>query len=117
MGPVLQLVNRVAEAVEKEFPDKFVETLAYQWTQTPPKQMRPRPNVLIMLCSVECCFSHPLATCDCAASKSFRADLQAWAKIAPRLWIWDYTTDFSQLPAAVSQPARAGSEHPVLRRP
>ena len=26
MGPVLQLVNRVAEAVEKEFPDKIVET-------------------------------------------------------------------------------------------
>ncbi len=96
IGPVLQLVNRVAEGVEKEFPDKFVETLAYQWTQKPPKQMRPRRNVLITLCSVECCFSHPLATCDCEASKAFRADLVAWAKIAPRLWIWDYTTDFSQ---------------------
>ena len=33
MAPVLQLVNRVAEAVEKEFPDKAVETLAYQWTR------------------------------------------------------------------------------------
>jgi hypothetical protein len=42
IGPVLQLVNRVAEAVEKEFPDKAVETLAYQWTRRPPKQMRPR---------------------------------------------------------------------------
>ena len=37
MGPVLQLVNHVAEAVEKEFPDKIVETLAYQWTRKPPK--------------------------------------------------------------------------------
>ncbi len=94
MGPVLQLVNRVAEAVEKEFPDRFVETLAYQWTRKPPKNMRPRPNVLITLCSIECCFSHPLATCDCEANKTFRADVQAWAKIAPRLWVWDYTTDF-----------------------
>ena len=96
MGPVLQLVNRVAEGLEKEFPDRYVETLAYQWTQTPPRQMRPRRNVLITLCSVECCFSHPLATCDCAANKAFRADLVAWAKIAPRLWVWDYTTDFGQ---------------------
>jgi hypothetical protein len=95
MGPVLQLVNRVAEAVEKEFPDKYVETLAYQWTRKPPKLMRPRHNVLITLCSIECCFSHPLATCDCQASKDFRDDLQAWAKVAPRLWVWDYTTDFS----------------------
>jgi hypothetical protein len=64
IGPVLQLVNRVAEGVEKEFPDKIVETLAYQWTRRPPKNMRPRPNVVIRLCSIECCFSHPLATCD-----------------------------------------------------
>jgi hypothetical protein len=96
MGPVLQLVNRVAEGVEKEFPDKIVQTLAYQWTRHPPLHTRPRPNVIVMLCSIECCFSHPLATCDCEANKAFRADLQAWAKIAPRLWVWDYTTDFSQ---------------------
>ena len=96
MGPVLQLVNRVAESVEKEFPDKIVQTIAYQWTRHPPKLTRPRPNVVVMLCSIECCFSHPLATCDGEANKAFRADMEAWAKIAPRLWVWDYTTDFSQ---------------------
>jgi hypothetical protein len=95
MGPVLQLVNRVAENIEKEFPDRFVETLAYQWTRQPTKQMRPRANVLITLCSIECCFAHPLATCNCEANKAFRADLEGWAKIAPRLWMWDYTTNFS----------------------
>ena len=95
MAPVLQLVNRVAEAVEKEFPDKIVETLAYQWTRHPPKHMRPRPNVIIRLCSIECCFSHPLATCDSGANRGFRADIEAWAKVAPRLWVWDYTTDFA----------------------
>jgi hypothetical protein len=96
MGPVLQLVNRAAEAVEKEFPDKIVQTIAYQWTRHPTKHTRPRPNVVVMLCSIECCFSHPLATCDCEANKAFRADVEGWAKIAPRLWVWDYTTDFSQ---------------------
>jgi hypothetical protein len=95
IGPVLQLVNHVAEGVEKEFPDKIVQTLAYQWTRHPPKTIRPRPNVVIMLCSIECCFSHPLATCDFDANKTFRADLEAWAKIAPRLWVWDYTTDYT----------------------
>jgi hypothetical protein len=95
IGPVLQLVNRVAEGIEKEFPDKYIETLAYQWTRHPPKAMRPRPNVLVTLCSIECCFSHPLATCDCEANRAFRADVEAWSKIAPRLWIWDYTTDFA----------------------
>lgn len=94
-APVLALVNRVAEAVEKEFPDKAVETLAYQWTRHPPKTLRPRPNVIVRLCSIECCFSHPLATCDSPANRAFVKDLQGWAKISNRLWVWDYVTDFS----------------------
>jgi len=95
MAPVLALVNRVAEAVEKEFPDKAVETLAYQWTRKAPKSMRPRPNVIVRLCSIECCFSHPLATCDGPANRAFREDTEAWAKVGNRLWVWDYVTDFS----------------------
>ena len=95
-APVLQLVNRIAEAVEKEFPDKIVETLAYQWTRHPPKTMHPRPNVVVRLCSIECCFSHPLATCASPLNQAFRRDIENWAKVAPRLWVWDYTTDFAQ---------------------
>ena len=94
-APVLNLANRVAEAVEKDFPGKVVETLAYQWTRQAPKTMRPRPNVVVRLCSIECCFSHPLATCDSSENRAFRDDLQAWSKVSQRLWIWDYTTDFA----------------------
>lgn len=95
MGPLLHLVNRVAENVEKEFPDKIVETLAYQWSRQPPKTMRPRPNVVIRLADIECCFAHPLASGCNEANKKFVADLQAWAKVCNRLWIWDYTTDYA----------------------
>jgi hypothetical protein len=94
MAPVLQLVNRVAEAVEKEFPDKAVETLAYQWTRRAPKSLRPRPNVIVRLCSIECCFSHALDKCDSPANKRFCEDAAAWAKVGNRLWVWDYVTDF-----------------------
>jgi hypothetical protein len=95
MAPVLQLVNRVAEAVEKDFPDQAVETLAYQWTRRPPKTMRPRPNVIVRLCSIECCFSHPLATCKSSFNQKFREDTEGWAKVGNRLWVWDYVTDFA----------------------
>jgi len=95
MGPLLHLVNCVAEAVEKEFPDKIVETLAYQWSRQPPKTMRPRRNVVIRLADIECCFAHPLASGCTEANKKFVADLQAWAKACNRLWIWDYTTDYA----------------------
>ncbi|MCP4645320.1 MAG: DUF4838 domain-containing protein [bacterium] len=94
MAPVLYLVNRVAEAVEEEFPGKAIETLAYQWTRKAPKTMRPRPNVIIRLCSIECCFMHPLATCPSESNQAFAEDARGWAKVADRLWVWDYVTSF-----------------------
>ncbi|MFO7976357.1 MAG: DUF4838 domain-containing protein [Candidatus Hydrogenedentota bacterium] len=94
MAPVLQLVNQVAAEIEKDYPGKAIETLAYQWTRKAPKTMRPRPNVIIRLCSIECCFMHPLATCDSQENRAFRRDAREWAKVADRLWVWDYVTSF-----------------------
>ena len=95
MAQVLHLVNAVAEAVEPEFPDKIVETLAYQWSRQPPAAMRPCRNVVIRLANIECCFAHPLASGCSEANNRFVADLRAWAKVCDRLWVWDYMTDFS----------------------
>ena len=95
MAPVLLLVNRVAEAVEKEFPGRLVDTLAYQWSRRAPKTMRPRPNVVIRLCTIECCFSHPLRTCTSPRNREFVRDLEEWSRAADRLWIWNYCTSFA----------------------
>ena len=94
MAPVLQLTNRVAQAIEHEFPDKVIETLAYQWTRKAPRTMRPRQNVIVRLCSIECCFSHPLETCDSKINTEYRKDVRDWAKVANRLWVWNYGTAF-----------------------
>jgi hypothetical protein len=94
IGPVLQLVNRVADAVAEKYPDKAIETLAYQYTRKPPAHMRPRPNVIIRLCSIECDFMQPLATSDFPDNGAFVEDLEGWSKVSKRLWIWDYVTSF-----------------------
>jgi len=41
-GLLIHFVNRVAEDIEKEFPDVLVETLAYQYTRKPPRFARRR---------------------------------------------------------------------------
>ncbi|MBN2021241.1 MAG: DUF4838 domain-containing protein [Pirellulales bacterium] len=92
-GPLLRFVNAVAEGIEKEFPDVLVETLAYQYTRTPPRLVRPRRNVVVRLCSIECSFVQPLA--DGPQNAPFRADLEGWSKVAPKLYVWDYVTNFS----------------------
>ncbi len=92
---VVNFVNKIAEEVEKGHPDKFIDTLAYQYSRKPPKSIKPRANVIIRLCTIECCFSHPLESCDSEQNSQFREDLLAWSKVAPKLYIWDYVTNFA----------------------
>ncbi len=86
------MLNRVAEAVEKEFPDVLVESLAYQYTRKPPKTIKPRDNVLIRLCTIECSYIQPL---DGEQNQKFAADMEGWSKLAKHLFIWDYTTNYN----------------------
>jgi hypothetical protein len=92
-GPVLDFVNRVADAVRAEFPGKYVGTLAYQYTRKPPRTLKPRDNVVVRFCSIECCFAHPFVTCP--ENRAFVEDMDGWAAIAPHLYIWDYVVNFS----------------------
>ncbi|UCG17126.1 MAG: DUF4838 domain-containing protein [Phycisphaerales bacterium] len=101
-GAMLRFVNAVAAEVEKEFPHVAISTLAYQYTRKPPRLVRPRPNVIVRLCSIECSFSKPLSD---ERNRAFRDDIVGWSKICDRLYIWDYTTNF----------AHYVSPHPNLR--
>lgn len=94
-GLLLWFVNQVAEAVSGVFPDKYISTLAYQYTRKPPVGIVPRDNVVIRLCSIECCFAHPL-TSNCSQNTLFLNDLIGWSAIAPNLFIWDYIVDYAQ---------------------
>lgn len=92
-GVLLRFVNKVAEDIEKEFPNIYVETLAYQYTRKPPKITKPRKNVVVRLCSIECDFARSLEKSE--FNKSFRDDISGWSQMADRLFVWDYVTDFA----------------------
>ena len=94
MGSLLTFVNNIANDIKEEFPDVYVDTLAYRYTRKAPKTLKPAENVIIRLCSIECCFTHPLDDPDCEANRQFCEDIEAWSKICDNLFVWDYTTDF-----------------------
>jgi hypothetical protein len=103
-GLILWFVNQIADSVKKYYPDKYVGTFAYQYTRQAPHGIAPRDNVVIRLCSIECCFAHPISNDGAAAdsnnnNKSFMKDLNDWRDIAPHLFIWDYVVDFAQFMA------------------
>lgn len=94
-GPVIYFANGVAEIIEKELPDVKVVTFAYQGTRKPPFQVKPRKNVIVQLCSIECSFTRPFSDPSDKYNAAFMNDLATWNKISPHLFIWDYIVNFS----------------------
>jgi hypothetical protein len=93
-GLLLWFVNQVADVVKEHHPDKHISTFAYQYTRGVPTGITPRDNVVIRLCSIECCFGHPLDGCE--HNKPFMEDIRKWKDVAGKLFIWDYVTNFRQ---------------------
>ena len=88
-GPIIYLVNALA----KQFPDKIISTLAYQYSRKAPSKVKPRKNVGIMLCTIELHRHEPIETDpECA---SFKKDIEDWGKISPNIFLWDYTINFN----------------------
>ena len=93
-GATLALVNAVAERIEKTNPEMLISTYAYDYTRKPPKTIKPRRNVMIQLCSIECCDFHAIDDPSCPLNRSFCDDMARWKKISKNLFIWHYNTNF-----------------------
>ena len=100
-GTLLRFVNAVADFIKDSHPSVIIDTLAYQYTRACPKITKPRENVAVRLCTIECCFSHSLKHCnktgaleDFGRKHNIIDDFREWSKISKRLYVWDYVTDF-----------------------
>ncbi|GMW03345.1 MAG: hypothetical protein AMXMBFR84_44790 [Candidatus Hydrogenedentota bacterium] len=93
-GATLAFVNAVAERVSKTHPDVLIGTYAYQYTRKPPKTLRAHPNVMIQLCSIECCDFHAINDPACSLNREFCSDMDGWKPKADHIFVWHYNTNF-----------------------
>lgn len=101
-GTNIRFVNAVATAVAEVYPDVMIDTLAYQYSREA-CVTKPVENVIVRLCTIECCFTHSLGECPVQTFKpadsdvstnSFAEDLMAWKQLCNNIYVWDYTTNF-----------------------
>ncbi|NQU47320.1 MAG: DUF4838 domain-containing protein [Planctomycetes bacterium] len=88
MGSLLTFVNALAE----RFPKQIISTLAYQYSRKPPKNLQPRKNVSIMLCTIEEDRARPITE---NPSSTFPAHLEGWSQISDDIFLWDYEVQFA----------------------
>jgi len=91
-GSLIDFVNYIAAKIAPEFPDVAIDTLAYQYTRSAPKNIKPLPNVIVRLCSIECNFAEPLTG---PSNAAFAKDIIDWSRLTNRIYIWNYVTNFA----------------------
>jgi len=115
-GTNIWFTNEIAKAVSAEFPDRpdiLIDTFAYTYTVEPPTGIVPEKNVIVRMCSMGCCFNHPLR--DCGYGKGglfpdmkprdseFARQMKGWKNLCAvnkaQIYVWDYTTHFKFYPA------------------
>ena len=102
-GPYLRFANEVAAAVEKEFPSVRIDTFAYQFTRKAPSKTRPRHNVVVRLCDIECDFARPLADPSSPLNAKFAKDIHA--KIPKGVTVKRTPTDLGVTLSLIFSPA------------
>ncbi len=91
---MINFVNRVAEKVREKYPDARFETLAYQDSLTPPKNLSIADGVVIRMCPINGCVLHDFGEPLCRENKKFDKAISGWAKLTDSIYMWNYSTDF-----------------------
>lgn len=95
-GTMITFVNRIARDVKAAGYDNVaIDTFAYQYTRKAPSKVIPEDNVIVRLCTIECCFAHSLNDSTCSENVALMSDLSDWSKICDRIYVWDYTTNYA----------------------
>ncbi len=95
-GTMITFVNRIAREVKAAGYDNVaIDTFAYRYTRKAPLKVVPEDNVIVRLCTIECCFAHALDDSSCEKNVKLMNDLSDWSKICDRIYVWDYATNFA----------------------
>lgn len=91
-GSLIYFINRVADELKQSHPKVEVVTFAYKETAVAPKNIRPRDNVIVELCT-DHHWGTPLIPIE--EDKNFVSLINGWNKLGTKVYIWDYAVDFS----------------------
>lgn len=87
-GLLLRFINKIAENIKNDYPEILVDTLAYEYTEQPPKGgVIPADNVMIRLCRTRGDYFQPIEK---DRNSGFGDDLKIWGGIGKNLSIWEY---------------------------
>jgi hypothetical protein len=84
---LLDFINYLADGIKDEFPDVYLDTLAYFSGEQAPTKINARDNVIVRLTDTQ---SNVLLPITAERNHAMRENVENWAKHCKNLRIWDY---------------------------
>ena len=94
---VIQFANIVAEAIEKDFPDRYVALCAYGNHLQPPVRIQPRDNVVVLVTRSGYCYLHLTPSPHCEGPfgpAAFEKVVQQWCSVCSLVGVYEYDPIF-----------------------
>ncbi len=79
-----------AAKLAKEFPDKWVATMAYAGREMPPQGVAIPPNLTVMYAPIATCVLHPGSDPTCWRRTETIRIMRQWCKLTPHVYLYDY---------------------------
>jgi hypothetical protein len=83
-----------AAKLAREFPDKWVATMAYAGREVPPQGVALPPNVTVMYAPISSCVLHPGNDSACWRRTETISIMRQWCKLTPHVYMYDYNPGF-----------------------
>jgi len=83
-----------ATKLAKEFPDKWVATMAYAGREMPPQGVKLPPNVTVMYAPISSCVLHPGNDPSCWRRNETISIMRQWCRNTPHVYMYDYNPGF-----------------------
>jgi hypothetical protein len=88
---LLDFINYLADGIKAEFPDVYIDTLAYYSGEKAPTTLKARDNVIVRVTDTQ---SNVLLPITAERNAAMRHNVENWAKQCQHLRIWDYAITF-----------------------
>jgi hypothetical protein len=94
-GALIDFLNEVVGVVKVKHPEAKIQTIAYNYTQSPPRGIKADEQIIVQYCPIN--LNHSAAWND-EGNALFNSQFNEWSSITKNLYVWDYPANLIYYP-------------------
>ncbi len=89
-GTLYRTLNRLSDALVKEYPEAHLETLAYSFARKPPAKTVLRDRIVIRFAPLEADLGRLITDPESERNRKLMEDLKGWQGKCSQIYLWNY---------------------------